>query len=88
MKTKIAMVAPMAGDPNNEKGREVVENIFVKNANKLKEEGTVVDYILLNKGITDTDHLAWEALNVWNMYELFEAFGSPPCTENLDTTLL
>ena len=76
MKTKIAMVAPMAGDPNNEKGRQVVENIFVKNANKLKEEGTEVDYILLNKGITDTDHLAWEALNVWNMYELFEAVRS------------
>jgi|GEM_PF-1147388 len=76
MKTKIAMVAPMAGDPHSEKGRQVVENIFVKNANKLKEEGTDVDYLLLRKGITDTDHLAWEALNVWNMYELFEAVRS------------
>ena len=73
MKTKIAMVAPMAGSPESEKGRQVVESIFVKNANKLKEEGTVVDYHLLYKGITDTDHLAWEALNVWNMFELFEA---------------
>ena len=73
MKTKIALMAPMAGDPENEKGRQVVEGIFVKNANKLKEEGTMVDYHLLHKGITDTDHLAWEALNVWNMFELFEA---------------
>jgi len=73
MKTKIALVAPMAGDPGNEKGRQVVENIFVKNANKLKEQGTTVDYRLLHRGITNTDHLAWEALNVWNMFELFEA---------------
>ena len=76
MGIKIAMIAPMGGDPNDEKGRQVGENIFVKNANKLKEEGTLVDYILLNKGITNTDHLAWEALNVWNMYELFEAVRS------------
>jgi len=73
MNTKIAMVAPMAGDPKNEKGRMVVESIFVRNSNKLKEEGSTVDYHLLNKGITNTDHLSWEALNVWNMLELFEA---------------
>jgi Asp/Glu/hydantoin racemase len=73
METRIAMIAPMAGDQESEKGRQVVEGIFARNANKLKEEGTVVDYILLHRGIVDTDHLAWEALNVWNMYELFEA---------------
>ena len=73
MKTKIAMVAPMAGDPESEKGRQIVESIYSKNANKLKEEGTTVEYHLLTKGITNTDHLSWEALNVWNMMELFEA---------------
>jgi len=73
MKTKIAMMAPYGGDPENEKNRKIVESIYAKNANKLKEEGTVVDYHLLNKGVVDTDHILWEALSIWNKLELFEA---------------
>ncbi|MFH1091429.1 MAG: aspartate/glutamate racemase family protein [Pseudomonadota bacterium] len=73
MSLKIAMVAPMAGNPASKKGRQVVENIFVRNANKLKEEGTSVDYHLLEKGLTNSDHLCSEALLVWNDFEVFQA---------------
>ena len=47
------MIAPMADYPESEKGQAIVENGCTKNANKLKGEGTVVDDILLRRGIKD-----------------------------------
>jgi allantoin racemase len=73
MGMKIAMISPSADKPGNEKSRQVAEKVFIKNANKLKEEGTVVHHFLLEKGFINMDHLSWESLSVWNDFEVFEA---------------
>jgi hypothetical protein len=73
MTTNIALVAPMTGRPDSRRGRELVESLFLRNANKLKEPATRVDYHLLRHGFSSSDDLCWEPFNVWNNYELFEA---------------
>lgn len=73
MTIRIAVVAPMMGNPDSARGRKLVESLFLKNANKLKEPGTVVEYHLLQHGFRSSDDMCWESFNVWNNYELFEA---------------
>ena len=71
MSVRIALVSPMAGNPADEKRRQVAEKVFIRNANKLKEEGTTIDYHLLEKGFTSTDYFCSEAFSVWNDFEVF-----------------
>lgn len=72
MAKKIAVMAPMGLDLNQEIFREIVGAVFVRNAEKLKEEETSIDYLLMEKGFLNIDAFAWESLNAWNSYELFE----------------
>ena len=72
MSKKIAVVAPMGIDLSEEIFREIAGRIFVKNANKLKDEETLIDFFIMKKGFVNIDSFSWESLNVWNSYELFE----------------
>lgn len=73
MGMKLAVIAPMGIDPEIEVLREVVEGIFVRNAEKVREEGTELDFHLLYRGFTDIDFFGYQCFNVRNDYELFEA---------------
>ncbi len=72
MKKKIAVVIPTGLDLNAPGIRELVQNIFVHNAEKLKEEDTSLDFHLLKKGFVNIDSFIYESLNIWNSFELFE----------------
>ncbi len=73
MSKKIAVVAPFGIDLNEEMFRDIAERIFVRNAEKLKEDDTSIDFYLTKKGFVNIDSFCWESLNTWNSYEFFEA---------------
>jgi len=73
MGKKIAIVAPMAVDLSEELYRDITGKIFVKNAKKLKEPDTEIDFFLMQKGFAGIDEFAWDALNAWNSFEIYEA---------------
>ncbi|MBW1645558.1 MAG: hypothetical protein JRJ56_04405 [Deltaproteobacteria bacterium] len=72
MAKKLAVVIPAGLNPESPEIRAIIDNIFVRNAEKLKEADTTLDYFLLKQGFTDIDAFTWEALNLWNSFELFE----------------
>ncbi len=72
MAKKLAVVIPAGLNPEIPEIRAIVDNIFVRNAEKLKEADTTLDYFLLKQGFTDIDAFTWESLNLWNSFELFE----------------
>lgn len=73
MGKRIAVLAPFSMDPENEQLRELLRNIAVRNAEKVKEEDTELDFYLLNKGFTDAGSFWYLVFNVRNNNELFEA---------------
>ena len=72
MTKKLAVVIPAGLDPENPEIRPIIDNIFIRNAEKLKEPDTTLDFFLLKRGFTDIDAFTWESLNLWNSFELFE----------------
>jgi Asp/Glu/hydantoin racemase len=72
MKKKIAVMAPMGLDLSDETIRRSAGDIFVRNAEKLKEDGTSIDFFLMNKGFINIDAFGWESLHAWNSFEFFE----------------
>jgi allantoin racemase len=72
MKKRIAIVAPGGIDLKDEMIRGVIKDLFLKNASKLKEDDTVLDFFMMQKGFVEMDAFSWEALNLWNSYEFFE----------------
>jgi Asp/Glu/hydantoin racemase len=72
MAKKLAVIIPAGLDPEVPEIKASIENIFVRNAEKLKEADTTLDYFLLKRGFTNIDAFTWESLNLWNSFELFE----------------
>ncbi|RJP27132.1 MAG: hypothetical protein C4536_14075 [Actinobacteria bacterium] len=50
-----------------------MQRVFVRNMEKVKQEGTEIDLYLLNRGFTDPGFFPYTVFNVRNNYELFEA---------------
>ena len=73
MGMRLAIIAPMGLDPEIEIIRQIVGDIFVRNAEKVKQEDTEIDFHLLKRGFTDIDFFGYLCFNVRNDYELFEA---------------
>lgn len=73
MSTRLAVLAPMGLDPEIEILRQVAEDVFVRNTEKVKEEGTEIVFHFMHRGFTDLDFFAYNCFNVRNDYELFEA---------------
>ena len=71
--SNIAVLIPMTMDPEDEMLRDIMERIFLKNAEKLKQDGTNVSLHVLRKGFTNIECFRYESLNFWNDFELFEA---------------
>ena len=73
MGMKLAVLAPMGIDPEIELLQQIIQDVFVRNAEKVKEEGTEIDFHLMHSGFTDIDFFGYKCFNVRNDYELFEA---------------
>ncbi len=73
MGMRLAVLAPMGIDPEIELLRQIVQDVFVRNAEKVKGEGTEIAFHLLNRGFTDIDYFGYRCFNARNDYELFEA---------------
>jgi len=69
----IAVIAPFTVDPEAAELREVMKRVFVRNMEKVKQEGTEIDLYLLNRGFADPGFFPFTVFNVRNNYELFEA---------------
>ena len=55
MGMKLAVLAPMGIDPEIELLQQIIQDVFVRNAEKVKEEGTEIDFHLMHRGFTDID---------------------------------
>jgi allantoin racemase len=73
MGVRLAVLAPMGIDPEVELLRQIIQDVFVRNAEKVKDEGTEITFHLLNRGFTDIDYFGYRCFNARNDYELFEA---------------
>jgi len=73
MGTRLAVLAPMGLDPKIDIIKQILEDIFVRNLEKVKQEDTEIDFHLLERGFTDIDFFGYQCFNVRNDYELFEA---------------
>jgi Asp/Glu/hydantoin racemase len=73
MGVRLAVLAPMGIDPEVELLRQIIQGVFVRNAEKVKDEGTEITFHLLNRGFTDIDYFGYRCFNARNDYELFEA---------------
>lgn len=76
MSKKIAVVAPFGIDLDDDAFREIAGRIFIKNAEKLTEDGTTIEFHINRKGFINIDSFCWESLNTWNSYEFFEMVRS------------
>jgi len=72
MKKNIAVVVPGGINLTKDTSREVVKNLFIKNAMKLKEDDTNIDFFFMKKGFMQMDAFSWKVLNLWNSMEFFE----------------
>ncbi|MDY6796516.1 MAG: aspartate/glutamate racemase family protein [Actinomycetota bacterium] len=73
MGKRVAVIAPMGMDPEIDILRQIIEGVFIRNAEKVKEGDTEVVFHLLNSGFTDIDFFGYLCFNVRNDYEFFEA---------------
>jgi Asp/Glu/hydantoin racemase len=73
MGARVAILAPMGLDPEVELLRQIIQDVFVRNAEKVKEEGTEIAFHALNRGFTDIDYFGYRYFNARNDYELLEA---------------
>ncbi|MBN2025960.1 MAG: hypothetical protein JW854_04300 [Actinobacteria bacterium] len=73
MGMKLAVMAPMGLDPEIELLQQIVQGVFVRNAEKVKEEGTEIAFHFMHRGFTDIDFFGYRCFNTRNDYELFEA---------------
>ena len=73
MGMKLAVMAPMGLDPEIELLQQIIQDVLLRNAEKVKEEGTEIDFHLMHRGFTDIDFFGYKCFNLRNDYELFEA---------------